>query len=299
MGARRRLKIDEVSVEDHFFDDMGATSLLMAQFCNRLRETGLVADVSMRDTYMHPTIRALAAHLETASAAEPLTVGEPVLKHHASRFAYISTGIAQVGAWLGYLTLTAWLAVESLRFITAGSGLLDYYLRTVAATAALTLALAIVPVAAKWLLVGRWKAERFPVWGVKYFRFWLVKQLLQINPMQAFVGTPLESTYLRLLGAKIGRGTAILSRAVPVATDLVSIGDGAVVSKDSLLSGYRVRGNMVELGPVSIGANAFVGEATVLDIDTAMGEGTQLGNTSSLWSGQVVPDGRRYHGSPR
>ena len=36
----------------------------------------------------------------------------------------------------------------------------------------------------------------------------------------------------------------------------------------------------------------------MLDIDTAMGNDTQLGHASSLQSGQRVPDGKRYHGSP-
>jgi non-ribosomal peptide synthetase-like protein len=49
---------------------------------------------------------------------------------------------------------------------------------------------------------------------------------------------------------------------------------------------------------VAIGSNAFVGEGSVLDIDTAMGDNTQLGHRSSLQSGQRVPDGKRYHGSP-
>jgi non-ribosomal peptide synthetase-like protein len=36
----------------------------------------------------------------------------------------------------------------------------------------------------------------------------------------------------------------------------------------------------------------------VLDIDTGMGNDTQLGHASSLQSGQRIPDGKRYHGSP-
>src|SRR5690606_15911236 len=86
------LKIDEVSVEDHFFDDMGANSLLMAQFCTKLRETGIVADVSMRDTYQHPTIRALAGHLDGAAAtAAPVDVEPQPVPHRASLFAYVMT----------------------------------------------------------------------------------------------------------------------------------------------------------------------------------------------------------------
>ena len=53
-----------------------------------------------------------------------------------------------------------------------------------------------------------------------------------------------------------------------------------------------------EMSPVAIGSNAVVGEASVLDIDTAMGDNTQLGHASSLQSGQRVPDDKHYHGSP-
>jgi non-ribosomal peptide synthetase-like protein len=41
----------------------------------------------------------------------------------------------------------------------------------------------------------------------------------------------------------------------------------------------------------------FVGEQTVIDIDTSMGDGSQLGHSSSLHSGQAVPAGEHWHGS--
>ena len=44
--------------------------------------------------------------------------------------------------------------------------------------------------------------------------------------------------------------------------------------------------------------DVFVGEKTVLDIGTSMGDGAQLGHASSLHSGQAVPAGERWHGSP-
>ena len=55
---------------------------------------------------------------------------------------------------------------------------------------------------------------------------------------------------------------------------------------------------MIQTGPVTLGKDVFVGEVTVLDIDTSMGDGAQLGHASSLHAGQAVPDGERWHGSP-
>src|SRR5204863_3130895 len=71
-----------------------------------------------------------------------------------------------------------------------------------------------------------------------------------------------------------------------------------ILRKDTILLGYRAQSNFIHVGPVEIGANVFVGEASVIDIDTAMGDNTQLGHASSLQSGQRVPADKRYHGSP-
>src|SRR6266481_6105427 len=63
------LHIDRVSVDSHFFDDLGADSLVMAKFCARVRKRGDFPPVSMQDIYRHPTIRSLAAALAGAAPA--------------------------------------------------------------------------------------------------------------------------------------------------------------------------------------------------------------------------------------
>src|SRR5437016_14284150 len=63
------LRIDQLSVESHFFDELGADSLVMAKFCARVRKRGDFPPVSMQDIYQHPTIRSLAAALADAARA--------------------------------------------------------------------------------------------------------------------------------------------------------------------------------------------------------------------------------------
>src|SRR5215510_3934137 len=68
------LRVDRVSVDSHFFDELGADSLVMARFCARVRKQGGLPPVSMKDVYAHPTIRSLAeavADLAHASARPP------------------------------------------------------------------------------------------------------------------------------------------------------------------------------------------------------------------------------------
>ena len=100
------------------------------------------------------------------------------------------------------------------------------------------------------------------------------------------------------LGAKIGRHAVIWSAPVPVCTDLLTVGQDAILRKDSLVLGYKARANYIHTGRIDIGDGAFVGEATVLDINTSIGKGSQLGHSSCLHSGQRIPDGKRFHGSP-
>ncbi|WP_374208335.1 Pls/PosA family non-ribosomal peptide synthetase, partial [Microbacterium sp. Bi128] len=113
-----------------------------------------------------------------------------------------------------------------------------------------------------------------------------------------FAGSPLYVVYLRLLGAKIGKGVVIFSRKVPACPDLLSVGDNTVIQKNSSFQCYRARSGMIETGPVMLGRNVLVSEKTTLDIGTSMGDETQLGHASSLQTGQVVPDGQIWHGSP-
>ena len=50
--------VESVSVDSHFFNDLGADSLVMAQFCARVRKRPDLPSVSMKDIYQHPTIAA-------------------------------------------------------------------------------------------------------------------------------------------------------------------------------------------------------------------------------------------------
>ena len=115
----------------------------------------------------------------------------------------------------------------------------------------------------------------------------------------AFIGTPIYNAYLRLMGARIGRNVVIELPPRPGlrrhAQRSATTPSCARTRSFSAIVRSRTSSTSVRSRSVS---NAFVGEASVIDIDTAMGDDTQLGHASSLQSGQRVPDGKRYHGSP-
>jgi non-ribosomal peptide synthetase-like protein len=299
------LGMDQVPVDRHFFDDMGANSLLMARFCASVRKRGDLPPVSMRDVYLHPTVRDLAAALGDpapapggARAAAPTEPAALTGTSRTSTSRYVLCGALQLLLFLASSCLAAVVLVGGYRWISAGTGLIDTYVRSLALACVSFLGWTTMPILAKWLLVGRWRPREIPVWSLAYVRFWVVKLLIRANPMVVFVGSPLYTVYLRALGARIGRGVAIFSRTVPVCTDLLTIGDGTVIRKGSSFTCYRAHAGVIQIGRVTIGRDAFVGEATVIDIDAAVGDGAQLGHSSSLHSFQEVPAGERWHGSP-
>jgi len=302
---------ERVSVNSHFFDDLGVDSLVMAHFCARVRKRAGAPPVSMKDIYRHPTITSLAAALagaapalaeppapppDSASASASASIERPA---PAGRRRYVLCGVLQLLAFLAYSYVVAVIAVAGYEWISAGSGLIDIYLRSFLFGSASFLGLCTLPISAKWMLIGRWKPQQIRIWSLGYVRFWIVKSLIQRNPLALLmVGSPLYVLYLRALGAKVGRGVAIFSRNVPVCTDLLTIGAGTVIRKDSFFTCYRAHAGLIQTGAVTIGKDVFIGEATVMDIETSLGDGAQLGHASSLHAGQAVPDGERWHGSP-
>ncbi|WP_330456074.1 phosphopantetheine-binding protein [Streptomyces sp. NBC_00820] len=298
---------EHVAVDSHFFTDLGANSLVMAQFCARVRKLADLPSPSMKDIYRYPTIRSLAAAL-TAAAPEPVGAPDPASASAqpppplpavpVSGLNHFLCGTFQLLAFLGYSLVAGFATAAGYEWIADGSGLADIYLRSLLFGGLGFIALCVFPVIAKWLLVGRWKAGEFPLWGAAYVRFWLVKVLLHANPMILFIGNPLYVLYLRALGAQVGKGVTILSHSVPVCTDLLTIGDGTVIRKDAFFLGYRAHAGRLETGRVTLGRDVYIGEKTVLDIDTSMGDGAQLGHSSALYRGQAVPDGARWHGTP-
>ncbi|MEW1693651.1 Pls/PosA family non-ribosomal peptide synthetase [Streptomyces sp. NPDC091263] len=295
--------LDHVAADSHFFNDLGADSLVMAHFCARVRKRADLPAVSMRDVYAHPSVGGLALALTVTVPPAPAQPAPPAPSVPApaaptGRARYVLCGSLQLLAFLAYSSLVALVSVRGYEWISAGSGVLDVYLRSVLFGGAVFLGLSALPIVAKWVLIGRWRPQRIRIWSLAYFRLWVVKTLLRSDPLVLFVGSPLYTLYLKALGARIGTGVAIFSRNVPLCTDLLSVGDSAVIRKDSFFTCYRAHDGLIQTGPVTLGKDTVVAEASVLDIGTSLGDGARLAHASALHSGQSVPAGEHWHGSP-
>lgn len=284
-----------------FFADLGGHSLLAARLVSLLRADARFASVTVHDIYCERSLGNIAAVLaqkEMAMSAEPAApeiVATPRLRRVLCSLAQAATLPPLV-----CLRMAQWLSpFFTYHFFTGDEGdsmwvgilaaLLVYLLASIGSF--------LFAIAAKWLVIGRARAGRYPLWGVMYFRWWLADRISEVPPRHLLSGSSLNAMYLRALGAKIGKDTVIgaLSIRVP---DLLTMGDGVSIGSSVNLENARVERGELILGPIRIGNEAVVDSYAVMEGDTAIGDYGQLGGLSSLATGQQVPAAEVWEGSP-
>src|SRR5438552_2505826 len=117
------LRVDRVSVDSHFFDELGADSLVMAHFCARVRKRGNLPSVSMKDVYRHPTIRSLAAALADVapSSAKSSVAAAIEAPTPTSTREYILCGALQALFFLAYSYAAVVSISEGYTWVSVGS----------------------------------------------------------------------------------------------------------------------------------------------------------------------------------
>jgi non-ribosomal peptide synthetase-like protein len=292
-------RIDEtsLSVEADFFADLGGHSLLAAQVVSLLRARDIDASPAVRDLYDHPTVRGMAAHLavaaqEDASSAPPRPQPR---RHGTGRLA--RAGAAQAVA-LYLLLLVITLPVSYVYTQNDGEVSVDVLVELLIALLVSYLGVRwVVPVVLARPLAAGIKPGRYPLWGVTYFRLWVLDLILAIGPLPVISGSPLMSGYLRLLGAKVG-GRVTTATSVISLPAMVNIGTDASVGYGATLRPWRVEGGWVTVAPITVGQGAFVGANAVLEPGTSLGVRATLGEQSVLGEGDSIPTEDRWSGSP-
>jgi non-ribosomal peptide synthetase-like protein len=295
-------KVERVGVEQDFFLDLGGHSLLAAQMVTLLRNRADV-HVPVRDVYSFPTVRKLAAHVAALPKPEAKSVEPDSAIVPANVLRKVGFGFA-LAQGLSIVILGLVLTLPLLVVIPIADDLLRGRIDIVDAAAilvpfglALWIGMLLVSIAAKWLIIGRYRAGAYPLWGSYYFRFWLVSRLQGLGGIGAITGTPLMPLYLRMMGAKVGRDCAIES-ALCFAYDLISIGDDSSIGGDTHFLGFRVENGHLILGRIDIGNRCFVGSHSALGLNVCMEDGARLDDQTLLADGETVPAGEAWLGSP-
>lgn len=287
-----------VALDADFFLDLGGHSLLAAQFVSAARRGG-IEGLSLNQIYQVRTLRRIAQLVDESAAVGSVAPPAPPERAPAGR-RYLC-GLAQLAVMPLLLTMQAapWLAIFiSYTLIDSdNAAIVTDLLQVFFAYAGINLALALFAIATKWLIVGRTKPGRYPLWGAYYFRVWLVQRVLSLVHMKWMQNSPILPLYLRALGAKVGRDV-LLSDFDAGAIDLLEFGDHASVGSKTVFANARIDGTHMVVGRVRLGADVAVGSSCAIEGDVLVGRASELADLTALRAGTTVPDGEIWDGAP-
>ena len=160
-----------------------------------------------------------------------------------------------------------------------------------------TLSLMISCILAKWLLVGRYTAGQHPMYSTFIWRVEWVYEFEMFFARVAFIfqGTPYIIWMLRAYGMRIGRNVFFYNN-FPAEFDLISIGDGATISR-SVMQTHLYEDRMFKTGPIVIGPGVAVDHGIVL-YNSEMAEGSSLAPVSLVMRGERIEPFQRHFGLP-
>ncbi|MBL9148758.1 MAG: amino acid adenylation domain-containing protein [Phycisphaerae bacterium] len=194
-----------------------------------------------------------------------------------------------------------WWWIETIghaaeRWSRAGLLLVVVPLATLAAIAVTVGAI----IALKWLLLGRVKPGRHPLWSCWCSRWdflyvawtmWARSTLLQLE------GTVFLAWFLRSVGVKVGRNVVLgTGFAQVVDPDMLSIGDDATVVCH--FQAHTFEDRVLKIDHVAIGAGATIGHNAVVFYGVEIGDGAHVAPHSVVMKNDQLAAGETYEGAP-
>src|SRR5574344_242432 len=296
----RNINRDDISMDDHFFNDLGGHSLLAAIVVSEMREQKMFENMSVVDVYKFRVLSDLAKELEKKrpSADEKKEIRDI---YKVPTWKYYLCSLCQ-GISLIFLTLLfglEWLGPFFIYsyFYSADYGMVNSIYISLLAYFLILPCITVFSILFKWIVIGRIRPGKYKLWGSYYFRFWIVGKVTAICPVIYFTGTSIMNWFMRLMGAKVGNNCYINTSAIDT-FDLVKIGDNVSICTDTHLRGYTIEDGWLKIGTIELEDNAFVGTRCCLAHDSKMGKNSSIEDLTLVPEGVTIPDNENWGGSP-
>jgi acetyltransferase-like isoleucine patch superfamily enzyme/acyl carrier protein len=310
-----------LSISVSFFE-LGGDSLKAGALVSAVRKRFSVA-ITVADLFTSPTIASLAQQvtylleLETDSPFDPANISDPINDPASPDQFSLENGDLEAGSSIGNweysmkLSNTSWgcLLIQlipicvlfplrrlSMWFLIAGPWVvlmnagIDRFPALILAMIAMRVISAtlfpLIAVLCKWLIIGEYKAGRYPLWGVMYLKWWLVEQIFRIAGQGIYredfpvIGTLLVRLFYTLCGATVGKNVRISRNARLGQADLLAIGDDVFIDEATVSPFSLEEGHFVLL-PIVIGDRCSVGAKSTVAAGSVLLSGTHLGPLSS------------------
>lgn len=132
---------------------------------------------------------------------------------------------------------------------------------------------------------------------MRWARYMAALHLVRVIAGTLFRGSPIWTWHLRLEGARVGRNVYVNTLFISD-HNLLELGDGVIIGADVHISGHTVEHGVVKTGRVRLGRGAMIGLATLVDIDTDIGDRCQVGALSVVPKHARLDADATYAGVP-
>lgn len=134
----------------------------------------------------------------------------------------------------------------------------------------------------KWVVIGRYRPGKYPMWCNYHLRWWIVNQSLRVSGRGVFALTPgLLKVYFRLLGMRIGNDVKISASTKFGEHDLITIHDRAMLDRARIRAFCVERDGYFRLEPVVIGRDCVINTYTQISPGARLADGTVWGPQAS------------------
>ena len=295
-SAVLHLCVDEISTDSVFFK-LGGTSLTAVTMAKKVGEA-VGTRVNVNVIFTHQTIERLSQVLlpdlgpewsaeadvaGTAPAGNTMSTNDKNAKtaRQLRIAAYIglqkSTDVP-LGVWtfstmqfIGILFMAVMLAAPFSVGVALATMAIDEYGDTIGALffpvviVGVGLAHLLLIALVKWIVIGRFRPGKYPLYGWMFLRWWLMRRLLHAAELYVWAvdDTFLAVMWYRAIGAKIGLSTKLES-VVMLEADLVTIGSDCNIEYDVNFCPSEVKDGHLILQRIEIGNCVKIGARAAL-----------------------------------
>ncbi|ORX96490.1 hypothetical protein K493DRAFT_300898 [Basidiobolus meristosporus CBS 931.73] len=315
----RFFKSNAISVTDNFFS-LGGHSLLAAMLVSELRKSENTKGISMGHIYQYSILESLANFIDTCigptsdrsptAHRSPMNSGTDPGNGDIEKLNNLDR--AKFPPILGYvqsfaLLLCQFVAIFSVLLITTLPVSVLYLLYKFTNVPIIVVVfvfaldfcwMPLIAVIVKWLLIGKYRPGKWPLWGCYYWRWWVVQSVVRVLKLYLLEGSPLLNIFYNLMGAKVHMTAYVGTRHIGC-YDLLTIEAGASVGLNAYMYGYKVENGWLIIGSgIRVGSGARVGNKSNLGLSSELQDGADLDDLSVLQDKQVIKKNERWAGSP-
>ena len=199
--------------------------------------------------------------------------------------------------------ITAWLglvAVYLLASTYSQSGLMITILLSGPVVLCTAVASCLIAVAAKWVLVGRFRPSAHPLWSSFVWRNELADvftESLAGELIGMSVGTPIINFWLRCMGTKVGRRVWCESRRLPE-FDLITLRDGVSINRGCVLQTHLFHDRIMRMDEILLGRSSTLGPNSIVLPGGSLGTGATVGAASLVMRSEAIPAHSKWAGNP-